>query len=333
MNNIILLLSLDEPGISHGTENPLLFNKKKNDSNKNTLLTSSSTRTEIGATRTDWTTPWCAQVQKARKGLSDFLHISYPCEEMKPALSAIVCMLTDGASSDEPTKNFVFTVGEYINGVMALGASLQGNIDPQNTHQLLLLREGLTLEPDDIIRLQSVGWIIGTAPNFPLETHYIPRFPRYKTTYTKVTAIGLSEYQCVMLMDADTLAVGDLKDIMTCNVFQHPNNRVGGVLDLYRKHWHFFNTGSILWKTSSEEMDRVFNLTKDPSFLENFGSDQPFLNNLYGDRLNNTLNNEIAELDAQNSGDQSPVIPHDLAKQGVVVPLGLQCTDTCRSGA
>jgi hypothetical protein len=315
-----IILSFDESGYSHGIENSLLVNEKKFDSDKK-LLASSTTRTGVSAKTTDWTTPWCDQVQMARKGLSIFLHISYPCEEMKPATSAIVCMLTDGASSDEPRKKFVFTAGDYINGVMTLGASLQGNIDPKKTHQLLLLRDRFTLQPDDIIRLQSVGWIIGTAPDFPLEKQHIPSFPRYRTTYTKVTAIGLAEYQCVMLMDADTLTVGDLKDIMTCNVFQHPNNRVGGVLDLYRKQWHFFNTGSILWKTSSEEMDRVFNLTRDPSFMKKFGSDQPFLNDVYSDRLNNTLNNEIAQLDTLDSRGQSPVIPHDLAKEGMVVPL------------
>jgi hypothetical protein len=68
-------------------------------------------------------------------------------------------------------------------------------------------------------------------------------------------------------------------------------------------------------------MDRVFNLTKDSSFMKKFGSDQPFLNDVYGDRLNNTLNNEIAELGTQDSRGLSPVIPHDLAKQGMVVPL------------
>jgi hypothetical protein len=325
-----IFLTLEELGFSshHDIENtPPLLHKKLNfgDSNNrkpfsSTAKTNSITKTTTKTT-TDWTTPWCEQVQKAREGLSNFLRISYPCEEMKPATSAIVCMLTDGASSDEPKKKFVFTARDYINGVMALGASLQGNIDPQKTHQLLLLREGFTLEPDDMIRLQSVGWVIGTAPDFPLEKRYIPSFPRYKTTYTKVTAIGLSEYKCVMLMDADTLAIGDLKDIMTCNVFQHPNNRVGGVLDLYVKRWHFFNTGSILWKTNSEEMERVFKLTKDPSFMKKFGSDQQFLNNVYGDRLNNTLNKEIVGLDTPTSRGASPVTPHDLARKGSVVPL------------
>jgi hypothetical protein len=264
---------------------------------------------------------WCQRVAQARAELSPFLHIHYPCEKLQHATSAIVCMLTDGAAEGQDSK-IVFTARDYINGVMTLGASLQGNIDSTQTHQLLLLREGFELQPDDRIRLESVGWTIGTAPNFPVEKQYIPRFPRYKTTYTKVTAIGLGEYKCVMLMDADTLVIGNIQEIMKCEVFKHPNNRVGGTIDWYQKHWHFFNTGSILWKTGGEEMDRVFNLTKDSTFMKKYSSDQEFLNNVYADRLNNTLNSEIVALDTPAiRGENNPVIPHALAKQGAVVPI------------
>lgn len=288
---------------------------------------------------------WCDRVRDARDALTlSHLRISYPCEAMKPATSAIVCMLTDGATEAKANR-IVFSARDYIDGAMSLGASLQGNIDTSQTHQLLLLREGFELDTDDLIRLESVGWTIGTAPNFPLQQNYIPKFPRYKTTYTKVTAIGLSEYKCVMLMDADTLAVGDLRDVMKCDtVFKHPNNRVGGTLDWYHMGWKLFNTGSILWKTDAKEMERVFNLTEDASFMRRFGSDQDFLNNVYPDRLKNTtLNNEIVALDnaesrlsisisrssirSGSSGNKigynyfSPVVPHKSAKKGAVVPL------------
>lgn len=237
---------------------------------------------------------WCSNVKEARSSLMKSLHIQVPCETMKPAKSAIVCMLTDGVSDEEATK-VVFTATNYIQGAMALGASLMDRIDHDQTHQLLLLREGFTLSREDRIRLESVGWIVGTAPNVPIIKKYLPRFPRYKTTYTKISAIGLSEYDCVMLMDADTLAVGDLQSVMTCNIFSQPQHRVGGVLDLYRGYWHYFNTGSILWRTDSHEMERVFNLTVDPDFMRAFSSDQDFLNNVYPERLNNTANKEILD--------------------------------------
>eukprot|EP00536_Pseudo-nitzschia_multiseries_P004699 jgi/Psemu1/295667/fgenesh1_pm.79_\ len=270
---------------------------------------------------------WCDEVKDARDALTlSHLHISYPCERMKRAKSAIVCMLTGGASEQKASRT-VFTARDYINGAMSLGVSLQGNIDPSQTHQLLLLREGFSLDNEDIIRLESVGWTIGTAPNFPLEDKFMPRFPRYKTTYTKVAAIGLSEYECVMLMDADTLAVGDLREIMKCDtIFRHPSNRVAGTLDWYRGKWLNYNTGSILWKTDSEEMERVFNMTRDSSFMKRFGSDQDFLNNVYPDRIDNVkLNKEIAALDTAESRKIgniiSPVVQHPGALLSAVVPL------------
>ena len=237
---------------------------------------------------------WCSQVERARADLSPSLHVQVPCQTMTPAKSAVVCMLTDGAAEEKVTR-VVFSATDYIHGAMALGASLQGQIDPTQTHLLLLLRDGFVLAADDLVRLQSVGWIVGTAPNIPLAHKYLPRFPRYKTTYTKVSAIGLAEYDCVMLMDADTLAVGDLRELMSCSIFTEPQHRVAATLDLYSGHWHFFNTGSLLWKTSSKEMDRVFALTQDSSWMKAFSSDQEFLNNVYPERLNNTLNKDIIE--------------------------------------
>ncbi|KAL3913203.1 MAG: hypothetical protein SGILL_006584 [Bacillariaceae sp.] len=308
------LVDIVPPSKVHVSEQePSLSSQSNSDSIRKAPSTSSSSSNS----------EWCQQVAAARFHVSDFLQIHYPCESLQPATSAIVCMLTDGAADGKATK-VVFTARDYINGVMTLGKSLQGNIDPSQTHQLLLLREGFELAADDVIRLQSVGWTIGTAPNFPLQTKFIPRFPRYKTTYTKVTAIGMEEYKCVMLIDADALVVGDIRDVMQCDgVFKHPNNRVAGVLDWYQeKRWRLVNTGSILWKTSGQEMDRVFNLTKDDSFMKKFSSDQEFLNHVYPDRMhNNTLNSEIVDLDTAEIRGGSPVIPHAEASKGAVVPL------------
>ena len=80
-----------------------------------------------------------------------------------------------------------------------------------------------------------------------------------------------------------------MKDILACNIFTEPQHQVAARLDLYSGYWHF-NTGSILWKTSSAEMERVFGLLQDLKFMQQFSSDQAFLNNVYPERLNNTLN-------------------------------------------
>ena len=68
-----------------------------------------------------------------------------------PANRRQVCvpMLTDGVA-DEKVSAGIVSAKDYIPGAMALGASLQGNIYPERTRQLLLLREGFLLDPDDI---------------------------------------------------------------------------------------------------------------------------------------------------------------------------------------
>eukprot|EP00934_Nitzschia_sp_Nitz4_P008357 Nitzschia sp. Nitz4//scaffold79_size90958//18575//19885//NITZ4_005012-RA/size90958-processed-gene-0.106-mRNA-1//-1//CDS//3329558210//8347//frame0 len=235
---------------------------------------------------------WCTRVQKARSDLNPVLQIKVPCETMKPAKTAVVSMLIDGAADGEGSVK-IFTATDYIHGAMALGASMKDYIDHTETHMLLLLREGFELAPVDLVRLQSVGWIIGTAPNVPLQNRYLPEFPRYKHTYTKIAAIGLSEYDCALALDADALVVGDLRELMTCNIFTEPQHRVGASLDYYARYWHYFNTGSLLWRTSNEEMHRVFGMTTNSRFMKKFASDQNFLNSVYPERLNNTANHLV----------------------------------------
>lgn len=237
---------------------------------------------------------WCEKVRRAREGLAPALLIAVPCERMAAAKSAVVCMLTDGAKGDRTSK-VVFAATDYVHGAMALGASLESAIDTTQTHRLLLLREGFILSPDDKVRLEAVGWTIGTAPNLSPQQKHAPRFERYKTTYTKISSIGLEEYDCVLQLDADTLAVGDLRELMSCGVFKEPQQRLGGVLDLFKKKWHFFNSGAVLWKPAAMELQRVISLTEDSSFMKAFTGDQDFLNEVYPERLNDASNQRIAE--------------------------------------
>mmetsp|Transcript_16837 Transcript_16837/g.25463 ORF Transcript_16837/g.25463 Transcript_16837/m.25463 type:complete len:412 (-) Transcript_16837:99-1334(-) len=237
---------------------------------------------------------WCSVVDKARSTLNQDLHVKVPCETMKPAKSAVVVFLTAGLP-DGKGKKAVFTATDYFNGVLALGASLNDHLTRRDTHRLLLLRDGFTLHDEALSQIRKIGWTIGTAPDVKVDSAYIPRFERYKTLYTKTAINGLSEYECVLLLDADTLVVGNIDQLMSCEVFDKPHYRAAGTLDYYRGSWYHFNTGSTLWKPSSQEMNRVYQLTKDPSFMKRFESDQIFTNTVYPDRTNKTLNNLIME--------------------------------------
>ena len=231
---------------------------------------------------------WCDKVKTARSDLDKELHITVPCDTMRPAKSAVVCYLTAGVP-DGQGNHKVFTGTDYINGALALGASLQDHVTRDDVHRLLLVRDGFTIPDDKIRMLEAVGWTLGKAPKVEVDQKYIPRYERYKTLYTKISVIGLAEYDCVLLLDADALTVGNIDDLMSCQVLE-PNYRVAGTLDYYHGQWYHFNTGSALWRPSSQEMNRVYGMTKDSSWMRRFESDQIFTNTVYPDRTNRTLN-------------------------------------------
>ncbi|KAL7549695.1 hypothetical protein ACHAWF_012970 [Thalassiosira exigua] len=222
---------------------------------------------------------WCDTVARARTGLLPELVVTVPCERMKPAKSAVVTYLTAGLS-DGRGQRTVFSGSDYVRGAMALGASLQDHVTRNDAHMLLLVRDGFAMPEGKAEMLEAVGWSPGKAPLVEVDEQYVPRFERYKT------------FECALLLDADALVVGNIDDLLSCDVLR-PNFRVAGTLDYYRKSWYHFNTGSALWNTSAEEMNRVYGLTKDPSFMRRFESDQIFANAAYPDRTNRTLNEEI----------------------------------------
>lgn len=237
---------------------------------------------------------WCDVVSKARENLDPSLHIKVPCEKMKPATSAVVCMLTAGVPDGKGTRT-VFTGTDYVNGALALGASLDDNLISQkgHVHKLLLIKEGFTLPDESIQKLEAVGWILGKSPDIQVDKKYTPSFARYKNVYPKISVIGLAEYKCVLFMDADTLTISNIDELMTCNILDRPEYRVAGGLDYYRGRWFHFNTGSVLWRPSSDEMTRVYQLTRDESFMKRFESDQIFINTVYPDRTNREINELI----------------------------------------
>jgi hypothetical protein len=247
---------------------------------------------------------WCQKVKQARSTLNPQLHISTPCETLTPAPSAIVVYITAGVSPDKASK-IVFSGQDYINGVLALGASIQDNLTI-NVHKLLLLRQDfLDTVPAEILEKLKKYWTIGIAPAVDIDDKYVPRFARYKTVYSKVSILGLSEYDCVLLLDADTLVVGNIDSLMTCDLLK-PNFRAAGGLDLYHGQWRHFNTGSVLWRPSSEEMNRVYALTKDKSFMKRFESDQIFTNTVYPYRNDVKLNERLMNnerVDAKELGE------------------------------
>jgi len=254
---------------------------------------------------------WCDKVTAARTTVNVQLRIAYPCEGMQPAMSAVVVYVTAGRQG-KATRT-ASTLKQYINGVLAIGASLGQHLTRNDTHKLVLVRDGLTLPPEDTRRLEAVGWTLGTAPNVDIDAKYLPNFERYKTVYTKVSAIGLSEYKCVLLLDADTLVVGSIDDLLGCNMFDRPEYRLAAALDFYHNKWKTFNTGVILYRTGSLEMNRVYALLHNESFMRKFESDQIFLNHVYPDRLHVPRNLRILQNPEKARREWGQVVPFPLA--------------------
>eukprot|EP00814_Leptocylindrus_danicus_P013934 CAMPEP_0116015174 /NCGR_PEP_ID=MMETSP0321-20121206/6685_1 /TAXON_ID=163516 /ORGANISM="Leptocylindrus danicus var. danicus, Strain B650" /LENGTH=374 /DNA_ID=CAMNT_0003484905 /DNA_START=111 /DNA_END=1235 /DNA_ORIENTATION=- len=267
----------------------------RSDDNNSSIQAQAPAKNQKPSSSSSSSSSWCDTVAKARSDLDPALHIQVPCEDMSPAKSAIVVYITAGVEEGKGTKT-VFTAVDYVNGVLALGASLKDHLTTKNTHMILLLRQGFTLPKEYLDQITAVGWIIGKAPPVDIPKQYLPSFARYKSVYTKISVTGLSEYDCVLLMDADTLVVGNIDELMSCDVFhdgQEPEFRAAGVLDLYRGKWHHFNTGSTLWNTDSAEMNRVYKLTSDPEFMRKFESDQIFTNTVYPYRINGKINERL----------------------------------------
>lgn len=183
---------------------------------------------------------WCDTVKRARSKLDPMFHIDVPCEKMKPAKSAVVSMITGGAPEGKGSR-VVFEGGDYVKGTLALGASLLDNLKSDDVHKLLLVKKGFPLPEEHVKNLEAVGWTMGVSPDINVEAKYMPRFGRYKNVYPKISIIGLEEYDCVFFVDADTLTVGSIDDLMTCSLFDKPEYIIAGGLDFYHRKWKVRN--------------------------------------------------------------------------------------------
>lgn len=118
---------------------------------------------------------WCKSAKRARSTLNKKLHVNVPCKTMKPAHSAVVEYTAARVSKEKASKT-VFSGKDYIDGVMALGASLNDHLTTQRTHKLLFLREDFiaTLPKGVLEKLNKIGWTIGIAPVVDIDDKYAP---------------------------------------------------------------------------------------------------------------------------------------------------------------
>ena len=220
---------------------------------------------------------WCDRVSVARGMIAPALRVSYPCRGLRPARSAIATMLTDSLSESKVT----FGLSNYVKGVLALGRSVQNHM-LRHVHQLLLVRDGVSVPAADRPRLAAVGWILGTVPTIlPPRT---PRFKRFRSQFSKLALMGLTEYECVFYMDADTLAIGSLDRLLDSSaLFQQAGQRLAAARDFFGGRWSAnYNMGIFGLQPNASELDRVHMLLLDGHVTYNFEqSEQGFLNKVF----------------------------------------------------
>ena len=105
-----------------------------------------------------------------------------------------------------------------------------------------------------------------------------PRFRRFANTYSKLLVQGLVEYECVLLMDADTVVVGPMDELVDCSSGR-PDALMAGVQDYKRGRWRTFNTGVLRYRPSASELSRAIGLLLNST--ARYQSDQTFINLVY----------------------------------------------------
>ena len=220
---------------------------------------------------------WCDRISAARKVVAPALRVSYPCEGLQPARSAVVTMLTDSLSESRVT----FGLSNYVKGVLALGRSLQSHLH-RHVHRLLLVRDGVSVPAAERLSLDAMGWILGTVPT--IQPPQKPRFQRFRSQYSKLALMGLTEYESLFYMDADTLAIGSLDRLLDSTaLFQHAEQRLAAARDFFGGRWSAtYNMGIFGVQPNASELERLHMLLMEGDVTYNVEqSEQGFLNKVF----------------------------------------------------
>lgn len=152
----------------------------------------------------------------------------------------------------------------YLPGVEALGSSLasSGTTEPR---VLMVTPEVRTATRD---RMTAQGWIVREiAPILNPNPSTQQMLPRFSAAYTKLRAWQLTDFDKVVLLDADTIVMKNVDDL-----FERPE--LAAAPDFFLPDR--FNSGVMVLDPSEPTFDRMIHaLGQQPSYD---GGDQGFLN-------------------------------------------------------
>jgi alpha-N-acetylglucosamine transferase len=156
----------------------------------------------------------------------------------------------------------------YLPGVLVLGRSLEAT--GTQADRVVMVTPDVTTDARE--ELAKRGWAVRLVD--PVANPSLDKmlYPRFETVFTKLCAWQLSDYERVVLLDADTLVLQNVDDL-----FDRPG--FAAAPDFFMPDR--FNSGVMVLEPSQDVFDRMLAALKQHGSYD--GGDQGFLNEFLGD--------------------------------------------------
>lgn len=165
---------------------------------------------------------------------------------------------------------------DYIKGVEVLGYSLQQiNIQAD----LILFYISNRFNQSTLDRCRKIGWHL-----WPVERIYPPSFaiiyPRFRDQYTKLRIWSMIGYDRVLYLDADTLVIRDIHELLIETIFE---NSQDGLLGAVEDVWEGqigpnFNAGVLLIRPNETIFNDMLVQMHNMAAYGSYWAEQGFLN-------------------------------------------------------
>ena len=152
--------------------------------------------------------------------------------------------------------------------------------------------------------LQEIGWkrCIVDRINPLDEAGTRRRFPRFVDVLTKIHVWGMTMYQTLVFLDADTLVLRSVSHLLR---LQMGNHSIAASAQTWYGVYEGFNTGVFVIHPDRHEYERLLSIQQDPSMqFDTSWADQGFLNVVYKDKWMDLgfTNNALVWMSWQNHG-------------------------------
>ena len=110
----------------------------------------------------------------------------------------------------------LLTSENYVDLSIILGKSISHYSDvPCHVSRVLMIRKGLILKHRDIELLSKSPWQIKYVDPIPFSSTLLStmKHRRYEHTLLKLHILGMTEYDCILFLDSDTMVTGNIMEL------------------------------------------------------------------------------------------------------------------------